>query len=125
MTFFETSGQALTFLMLVYAGAAAGVLYDVLGIARHFAGRALTMLIDVVFYVLVAVLCAFALMRGGENAVRWYAILGLLCGLSVYALGIRRVFTYLAKRVRQEKAKHTANKSSSPGKERKTHAKKA
>ena len=39
MIFFETAGQARTFLLLLYAGFGAGLLYDLLALPRRFLPR--------------------------------------------------------------------------------------
>ena len=91
MTFFETAGQAAIFLMLLYAGAAAGITYDLLSPLRRRAPRPLAMLLDGIWCVLTAALCFFALALGGEGKLRLYALLGLCCGAGIYSLGVRTV----------------------------------
>ena len=91
MTFFESSGQAAIFLMLLYAGAAAGVIYDLLAPLRRRLPSALAGLPDLIWCLLAAALCAFALMLGGEGKARPYALLGLCCGGGIYCLGARQL----------------------------------
>ncbi len=91
MIFFETAGQARTFLLLLYAGFGAGLLYDALAlVCRRFPAWARTGA-DVLWCLLTACACAFALAVGGERAARLYALLGLCCGGLLYALGLRRM----------------------------------
>lgn len=89
MTFFETAGQAAIFLMLLYAGAAAGITYDLLSPLRRHAPRPLAILLDGVWCALTGALCFFALALGGESTLRLYALLGLCCGAGIYSLGVR------------------------------------
>ena len=103
MTFFETAGQSFAFLLLLYAGMAAGVLYDVFAVLRHrlpmFAGGVL----DVVWCLLATALCGLGLALGGEGRVRLFALLGLCCGGGIYCLGVRRAINALARGVKSRK----------------------
>lgn len=91
MTFFETAGQSGVFLLLLYAGAAAGVLYDAISPARRRCPRPLAVILDGSWCLLAAALCALALAAGGENQLRLYALLGMVCGAGIYCLGVRRL----------------------------------
>lgn len=101
MIFFETAGQARTFLLLLYAGFGAGLFYDALAlVCRRFpvwarAGA------DVLWCLLTACACAFALAVGGERAARLYALLGLCCGGLLYGLGLRRLLQGCARWTRR------------------------
>ena len=97
MIFFETAGQARTFLLLLYAGFGAGVLYDVLSLPRRFLPRFCAPLLDAVWCLLAGGAVALALAAGGERHVRLYAFLGLACGAAVYVLGIRKVIRGVAR----------------------------
>ena len=87
--FFETRDQALIFLALLYAGAVSAVLYDLLGLVRRRAGKLMTALLDVFFFVSMAVLCAPLLAASGQDGLRMYALLGVVCGALLYSLGLR------------------------------------
>lgn len=104
MTFFETAGQAAIFLMLLYAGAAAGITYDLLSPLRRRAPRPLAMLLDGVWCALTAALCFFALALGGEGKLRLYALLGLCCGAGIYSLGVRTVVRGIASLFKKRKS---------------------
>ena len=91
MIFFETAGQARTFLLLLYAGFGAGLFYDALAlVCRRFPAWARAGA-DVLWCLLTTCACAFALAVGGERAARLYALLGLCCGGLLYGLGLRRL----------------------------------
>ena len=99
MIFFETSGQALTFLMLLRAGMGAGIAYDVIAPLRRRAPRPLAAAMDVMWCGLAAGACLLALMAGGEGKMRLYALLGLFGGAAVYCLGIRRMVGWAWRRM--------------------------
>lgn len=91
MTFFEASGQAAVFLMLLYAGAAAGVTYDLIAPLRRRVPGTLGAVLDGLWCLWTAALCFLALALGGEGAFRLYALLGLCCGAGIYTLGVRQL----------------------------------
>ena len=91
MIFSETSGQWRTFLLLLYAGFGAGVLYDVLSLPRRVLPHFCSPILDALWCLLAGIALALALAAGGERHVRLYAFLGLICGAGVYVLGIRNV----------------------------------
>ncbi|MBR5111489.1 MAG: hypothetical protein IK099_15020 [Clostridia bacterium] len=89
MIFFETAGQARTFLLLLYAGFGAGVLYDVLALPRRALPRFCQPGLDALWCLMTGAAAALVLAAGGESAFRLYSLLGLVCGAAVYWLGIR------------------------------------
>ena len=90
MTFFETSIQARVFLLLIWGGMGAAFIYDLLSPLRKRGGGG-TAAADLLFCLLAAALCFFALAIGGENRLRLYAFLGILFGAGIYRLGVRRI----------------------------------
>ena len=101
MIFSETSGQWRTFLLLLYAGFGAGVLYDVLSLPRRILPRFCSPILDALWCLLSGSAVALALAAGGERHVRLYAFLGLVCGGAVYGLGIRNVIRGAARWLRR------------------------
>ncbi len=89
MTFFETANQAFAFLLLLYAGMAGGVLYDIFGFFRRRMPGPAGALADMIWCLLTAALCGLSLAISGEGRVRLFALLGLCCGGGIYCLGIR------------------------------------
>ena len=114
MTFFETGRQADLFLLLLYAGGLSALGYDLLSPARKHAPRFLVPALDVLWCLIAAGLCAFALAAGGEGQLRLYALLGLCCGAGIYCLGVRRVFAALGRLIARKR------KRNSPGQENQT-----
>ena len=90
---FSYAQQAQAFLASVYAGLIAGVAYDLLRLFRLLlkAGRVITALIDIVFWVLAAAVLALAAALSGVEGLRFYLLLGLLSGLLLWSAGLRRV----------------------------------
>lgn len=89
MIFFETAGQARTFLLLTYAGFGAGLLYDLLRLPRRFLPRFCSPALDALWCLLTGAAVALALALGGEHRARLYVLLGLALGAAVYWLGVR------------------------------------
>lgn len=80
------SEQALEFLLSCLLGAVLGVLYDAFRILRAAIphGRILTLLEDILFWALSAVITFFFLLLFSEGQVRLYILLGELLGFIVY-----------------------------------------
>ena len=94
MIFYETAGQPRGLLLLVYAGACMGLLYDLLAPLRR--GKLLFFAADFFFCLASGALCFLALALGGEGKFRLYACAGLLCGAALYGLGVRRAIKGMA-----------------------------
>ncbi len=90
---FPVSGQAQAFLATLYAGLLAGVAYDLLRLLRLTlrAGKIVTALMDIVFWVLTAALVAAAAGLAGAEGLRYYLVLGAASGMVLWAAGLRRV----------------------------------
>ncbi len=89
--FFETQSQAWVFLGMVYLGLALGLVYDVLGLVRKSGKKAPVFLADLLFFLLAGAALTLVLVMTGQNSLRVYALLGLLCGGILYLLGLRRL----------------------------------
>lgn len=87
---FEATRQGGVFLTMVYAGLLCGVLYDILRIARRVlcAGRMLSAVLDILFWIGAAGICAVALFHTIREPVRMYAMLGAACGMMLYLMGV-------------------------------------
>ena len=112
MIFFETAGQGKTFLLLLYAGFGAGLLYDLLMLPRRFLPRFCWAILDALWCFATGAAVAVALALGGEHRVRLYALLGLIGGASVYALGIRSLIRGIVRRLKKKKANRTGQADS-------------
>ncbi len=90
---FESVGQAGVFLAMMYAGLLIGLVYDGLRMLRLLlhAGRLLTALLDLLFWLGAGAVVAAALALRSEGALRLYALGGCAAGVVIYLLGISRV----------------------------------
>lgn len=103
MTFFETAGQARCFLLLGGAGFFTAALYDGLRLAGLCCPRWLRPAGDLLWCLCVCICCGLALGLGGEDRLRFYALLGLCCGAGVYCFGPRAALAALWKWGRRKK----------------------
>jgi spore cortex biosynthesis protein YabQ len=114
---FVRAAQAEVFLATVYAGLAAGVAYDLLRLMRLFlrTGKLVTALFDIVFWVLAAGMVAIAAALSGEEGLRFYLILGTLCGMLIWALGFRRLVLLLERTILNLSVKKKGGKTQQNG----------
>ena len=103
MIFFETAGQSRVFLLLLYAGFGAALLYDLTRLLRRAGPRWAAPIWDVLWCLAVGAACALALAVGGEHRLRLYALLGLCCGAGVYCLGLGTVLRALGRRMKRNR----------------------
>ena len=94
--FFETNSQAWVFLGMVYLGLALGILYDGLSPLRRSGKKGLTACTDLIFFLLAGAALTLALVVTGQDGLRLYALLGLLCGGILYLMGLRRLLLGVA-----------------------------
>ena len=99
MTFFEASGQPTAFVLLLAAGFFTGLVYDLLAPLRR--GRLARFVSDALWCLIAAAACLTALAARGENQVRLYALLGLVCGGGIYCLGLRRALKWASRLCRR------------------------
>ena len=91
MIFHETAVHPALFLLLCYAGAGAGMIYDLLSFLRRRAPGGIGGILDILWCLTAGALCLWALIRGGEDRIRGFALPAFGCGAGVYALGVRQV----------------------------------
>ncbi|MGN1250762.1 MAG: spore cortex biosynthesis protein YabQ [Candidatus Spyradocola sp.] len=96
---FETLGQARVFLAMVACGAAAGVLYDLLRLARAGGGRG-AWLPDALFALAAGALLFLAMARVQLPGLRAYVLLGAAVGWFLYDASVSRFFHYLGAKLR-------------------------
>lgn len=94
---FYTVGQPQAFLGMMYAGLAAGMLYDASALVRKLlsAGRILTAAVDCAFSLTCVLLLATVWLRVNYLDFRLYALLGAACGAVLYALTVRPLLRIL------------------------------
>ncbi len=94
--FFETKSQAWVFISMIYLGMALGIVYDGLSLIRKGKKAIWTIGADLLFFLLAGSALTLALVITGQGGLRFYALLGLVCGGIVYLLGIRRLVAGIA-----------------------------
>ena len=94
---FYTVGQPQAFLGMMYAGLAAGLLFDLAALTRRWlsAGPVLTLVVDCGFSLLCVVMLAAVWIQVNYLDFRLYALLGATCGAVLYALTIRPLLRLL------------------------------
>jgi hypothetical protein len=94
---FYTVGQPQAFLGMVYAGLAAGLLFDAAALVRKLlaAGRVLTLAVDCAFSLVAVLMLAAVWLRVNYLDFRMYALMGAACGAVLYALTVRPLLRLL------------------------------
>lgn len=97
---FYTMGQPQAFLGMVYAGLAAGLLFDAAALVRKLlaAGRVLTLAVDCAFSLVAVLMLAAVWLRVNYLDFRMYALMGAACGAVLYALTVRPLLRLLVVR---------------------------
>lgn len=88
----EAARQSGVFLAMLYAGLAAGILYDILRGSRRLlrAGPVLTGVLDVLFGLLSLLPAALLVGSLSHEGLRPYMLMGMASGLLLYLAGISR-----------------------------------
>lgn len=97
--------QARAFVWAVAAGVAAALTYGALRLARRalHAGKTLTALLDLLFWLAAAGLTATAGALSGVEGLRLYMLLGVLCGFLLWEAGVRRALAALSGALRRKR----------------------
>lgn len=88
-----TLHQFPVFIAMLYGGLAIGALYDVFGAIRLIlnAKRRLNALLDLLFWILTALICFAALYWANGGELRLFCVAGFVLGAFVYLFGISRL----------------------------------
>ncbi len=83
----STVNQAYVFLATVYAGFVIGFVYDLFRMIRQITrpGKLVTGLLDLVFWLLMALLSFLVVFKVNYGVIRLYTIAGLAIGWGLYA----------------------------------------
>lgn len=83
----STVNQAYVFLATVYAGFVIGFVYDLFRMIRQITrpGKLVTGLLDLVFWLLMAILSFLVVFKVNYGVIRLYTIAGLAIGWGLYA----------------------------------------
>lgn len=96
--FTGTPLQPVAFLWCLAAGGGTGVLFCMLQALRSRFPRFLRPLADAVLGCCAAGLCVLALALGGEERLRWYALLGMTLGFVLSAGAVLGIWHFLSPR---------------------------
>ena len=104
---FDTVDQGSVFLLMCGAGAALGLWYDLVALARRAleAGPLLSLLTDAVLGLGAAALLAAALVAANYGRPRLYMLLAVALGATAYGFGASRPLRALLRRLRRAAAR--------------------
>lgn len=99
---FETKGQAVIFLATVAGGLIVGLIYDIIAFVRQetHASRSATFALDMLFWLVSAVILAITLIKVGADGFRAYTLMGFACGALIYAIGLHIVVRYVFQKMK-------------------------
>lgn len=85
--------QLHVFLAAVYTGFIIGIIYDLFGLLRRLskAGRYLTGLLDLIFWIFAAMFSFAVLFYVNSGEIRAYGFLGMVMGFTAYKLTLSRI----------------------------------
>lgn len=97
----SVSNQLYVFFIMIAAGAAAGVVFDIFRIIRRvFRTNTLTTSVsDIVFWLLISAGIFFVLFTVNSAQMRWFEGIGIFLGGTVYFLTVSRLFQKTAEAV--------------------------
>lgn len=107
-----TAPQIYIFMITLYGGLAAGVVYDIYRFIRRAAkkGRWLTVLLDVLFIVTLGLIMFGVMYLANEGELRLFTFVGFALGFALYMAGLSLFVDFLAKKVRQRRNKSKTEK---------------
>ena len=96
---FATMGQAEVFLAMVLCGTLLGVVFEALRLVRIAFGstRALSAVMDSVFWLCACALIFCFLLRVNLGMLRLYTLLGIAVGWGLYEIGIAPIISFVVK----------------------------
>lgn len=108
--FFETRDQGRVVLMMIATGFLAGFLFDFFSLFKSGKGRTAGAIIDIVVFLLTGVFSAAVLAYFNKGQVRYYDVLGLICGGIIYGLLPHRLFVKIGNAMNKFNLKREENK---------------
>ncbi len=108
-----TAPQIYIFMITLYGGLAAGVVYDIYRIIRRAAGKGrrwITVLLDVLFIITLGLIMLGVMYLANEGALRLFTFVGFALGFALYMAGLSLFFDFLAKKIRQRWSRFRAQK---------------
>lgn len=107
-----TAPQIYIFMITLYGGLAAGVVYDIYRFIRRIAkkGRWLTALLDVLFIISMGLIMLGVMYLANEGELRLFTFVGFALGFALYMAGLSLFFSFLASKIRQSRGKNRTPK---------------
>ncbi len=93
----STANQAYVFLATVYGGLVIGLFFDIYRMIRRIfrPGKFLTGVMDLIFWVIIALFSFFILFYINDGQVRLYSFLGIGLGWGLYILSISQLVMWI------------------------------
>ena len=98
-----TAPQIYIFMITLYGGLAAGVVYDIYRLIRRVTkkGRWLTVLLDVLFIITLGLIMLAVMYLANEGELRLFTFVGFALGFALYMAGLSLFVEFLGKKIRQ------------------------
>ncbi len=99
-----TEPQISIFLITLYGGMAAGIIYDVYRAIRKAAknGRLATALLDTLFILTLGVVVTFMLYIANAGELRLYTFVGFALGFALYMTGLSPFILFLCRKIKKQ-----------------------
>lgn len=93
----STANQAYVFLATVYGGLIIGLFFDIYRMIRRILkpGKFITGIMDLIFWVIIALFSFFILFYINDGQVRFYSFLGIGIGWGLYILSISQFIMWI------------------------------
>lgn len=93
----STANQAYVFLATVYGGVVIGLFFDIYRMVRRIfrPGKFITGIMDLIFWVIIALFSFFILFYINDGQVRFYSFLGIGLGWGLYILSISQFIMWI------------------------------
>jgi len=103
----NTQMQPMIFLITIYGGISAGIVYDFYRLFRKLAKnrRWTTIVLDSLFIAMLGAIVVLVLYFSNSGVLRVYTILGLILGFALYLIGISPLFLHIVNRIKNSRIK--------------------
>ena len=98
-----TEPQAFIFLITLYGGMVAGLVYDVYRAIRKLtkSGRWMTALLDTLFILTLGVVVTAVLYAANSGELRLYTFVGFVLGFALYMAGLSPFILFISRKIRK------------------------
>lgn len=108
----STAPQIYIFLITLYGGILAGIVYDIYRCIRRAAkkGRWLTALLDTLFIVTLGMIVLVVMYAANAGELRLFTFVGFALGFALYMAGLSPFISFLARKIRSRYSKNKKEK---------------